>query len=194
MSELTTSAVADAADRLGIEISFPRGLRRIAGAGLVMGRAHVATARPSNEPGLPGLGQLLSSCPSDGIVIIGWSDDTVASTFGGTAARRMADAGQAGIVTDGYVRDVEALKDSGFAVWSADTTPRTGIGRLSLDVGVRQTRIRGIVVQKADVIVADDTGICVLPERAAEDILSEAASDAVGDAVVRATLDRDTSG
>ena len=191
---LSTSDVAEAADRLGLQIGLLPGLRRVSGAGLVMGRAHVATAHPSDEPGLPGLGQLLSTCPSDGIVVIGWSGATVASTFGGTAARRMADAGRPGLITDGYVRDVEELRRSGFAVWSADTTPCTGIGRLRLDAGVQEARVSGIVVHKDDVVVADDTGICVLPEVAAQAILSRAARGAEEDALVRAILDRDTGG
>jgi len=70
--------------------------------------------------------------------------------------------GCAGIVTDGLVRDVDALERVGLAVFAAGVTPnscaRNGPGSVGLPVTVG-----GRTVASGDVVVGDRDGVVVVP-------------------------------
>jgi len=83
-----------------------------------------------------------------------WGD--VACTF---AVKK----GIAGVVADGAVRDVEALRDLDFPVWATAISPehpeKRGPGCVNVPVVVD-----GVLVEPGDVIVADDDGVLVIPQ------------------------------
>ena len=71
--------------------------------------------------------------------------------------------GVAGMVIDGGARDVEELEGIGFPVWSRSQTPATSVGRyvpVARDVPVV---CGGVRVRPGDWIVADRTGVVVVP-------------------------------
>lgn len=82
-----------------------------------------------------------------------WGD--VACTF---AARK----GIAGVVADGPVRDVDALRKMNFPVWATAISPshpeKRGPGSVNVPVVVD-----GVLVEPGDVIVADGDGVLVIP-------------------------------
>jgi 4-hydroxy-4-methyl-2-oxoglutarate aldolase len=83
-----------------------------------------------------------------------WGD--VACTF---AVKK----GIAGVVADGAVRDVEALRELDFPVWATAISPehpeKRGPGCVNVPVVVD-----GVLVEPGDVIVADDDGVLVIPQ------------------------------
>ena len=90
----------------------------------------------------------------------GWTE---ASVMGAISARWARRFGIAGCVVDGAVRDVEGIEALGVQVWSRAVTPASGNHRMiAIEVnGV--VSLGGVVVAPGDLIVADGTGICVVP-------------------------------
>jgi regulator of RNase E activity RraA len=79
--------------------------------------------------------------------------------------------GLAGMVIDGGARDVDELEQIGFPVWSRSQTPATSVGRyvpVAKDVPVV---CGGVLVRPGDWIVADRTGVVVVPKEALPRVL-----------------------
>lgn len=100
--------------------------------------------------------------PGDFLLIDRLGDRRHACLGGGVAAA-LARTGIAGLVVDGPCADPAELRDSGVPVWgrgfSAITTRLYGIGG-AMNVPVS---IGGAVANPGDVVVADESGIVLLP-------------------------------
>jgi 4-hydroxy-4-methyl-2-oxoglutarate aldolase len=81
--------------------------------------------------------------------------------------------GVAGLVLDGSVRDLGAIRRMGFPVFARGTalrgTAKSGLGAISL-----VTTCGGAPVWPADLIVADESGIVVIRPQEIEQILARA--------------------
>ncbi|WP_053086109.1 RraA family protein [Nitratireductor soli] len=96
------------------------------------------------------------------------------SSLGGIAAAIARRQGEAAIIVDGAVRDVEASRERDLPVWARGVTPVTGKWRIeTVAINVAVT-ICGVTVHPGDLVVADDTGICFVPHAALADILTRA--------------------
>lgn len=71
--------------------------------------------------------------------------------------------GIAGVVADGPVRDIDALREMNFPVWATVISPshpeKRGPGSVNVPVVVD-----GVLVEPGDVIVADGDGVLVIPQ------------------------------
>jgi len=86
-----------------------------------------------------------------------------ASVMGGLSAAWALRTEMAGCIVDGAIRDVGAIREEGVKVWSRGATPVSGKHRMeALEINGTVT-IAGMSVSPGDVVVADDTGVCVIP-------------------------------
>ncbi|MFN3975135.1 MAG: hypothetical protein ACK4K2_07700 [Dehalococcoidia bacterium] len=77
-----------------------------------------------------------------------------------------------GLVTDGAIRDLDAVRSYGFAIFARRRTP--GIGTPYGDpyqAGV-DIQCGGVLVRPGDVVVADDDGVVVCPAHLAEGVVA----------------------
>lgn len=83
--------------------------------------------------------------------------------WGDVACTFAVEKGIAGVVADGAVRDVEALRDLDFPVWATAISPehpeKRGPGCVNVPVVVDR-----VLVEPGDVVVADDDGVLVIPQ------------------------------
>jgi regulator of RNase E activity RraA len=98
-----------------------------------------------------------------------------ASCWGGNASRLAEAADLAGVVADGRVRDADDIRANDFPVFSAGTTPRTGQCRTEIVAVDDPVDVDGVRVATDDVVVADLTGVVVVPEAEAEAVADAAA-------------------
>lgn len=80
--------------------------------------------------------------------------------------------GIAGIVADGYVRDLEAIsKMADFAVYARGSNPngpyKNGPGEIGTAV-----QLGGRVVHAGDIVIGDSDGVIIIPAADAEDVLA----------------------
>ncbi|MGV6874548.1 RraA family protein [Pseudochelatococcus sp. B33] len=71
--------------------------------------------------------------------------------------------GVAGMVLDGFYRDLNQMKSFDFPIFCRGVHPATGPKRGPGEIGV-PVSCGGVVVHAGDVIVADEDGICCIPQ------------------------------
>jgi len=100
--------------------------------------------------------------PGDVLVIQGRRD---ISNMGGIMASLAQRQGLVGAVVDGGVRDVGQSRRIGFPVWSRDISPITGKWRcVTVEVN-GAVSVAGIAVRPGDLVIADETGTCFVPQQ-----------------------------
>ena len=108
--------------------------------------------------------------------------ETVSGTLGDILAIRAHARGAAGVVTDGGVRDADAVAAVGMPVYSAGAHPAV-LGRKHVPWDVDLTiACGGATVQSGDVIVGDADGVLVLPAALAEEVVDAALEQESADA------------
>lgn len=109
--------------------------------------------------------------PGDVIVIEGVPG---LSNMGGISALIAKVRGVVGAVIKGGIRDIAHSRGEDFPIWATEASPITGKWRLET-VEINGTiSLDGVRVRAGDLIVADDTGICVVPPEHAEAVVTGA--------------------
>lgn len=107
--------------------------------------------------------------------------------WGDVAATFAREKGVAGIVADGPVRDVHALRDLGSQVWSTSISPahpeKRGPGSVNIAVVCA-----GVLVSPGDIVAADDDGVLVIPVGLASRVVERARRRSDFETEVRARL------
>ncbi|WP_417554456.1 fumarylacetoacetate hydrolase family protein [Microbacterium sp.] len=118
------------------------------------------------------------------IVVIECRGDAGAGTLGDILALRAKTRGAAGVVTDGAVRDYDAVVEIGLPVFSQGRHPSV-LGRKHVpwesDVTIA---CGGAAVQPGDIIVGDGDGVIVIPPPLAEEVVDAALAQEEQDAWV----------
>jgi regulator of RNase E activity RraA len=99
--------------------------------------------------------------PGDVLVIQGLED---ISNMGGIMATCCTRQKLAGAVVDGGIRDVGHSRKLGFPIWSKDISPITGKWRCVTQEINGTVEVFGLSVTPGDLVVADETGICFVPQ------------------------------
>jgi regulator of RNase E activity RraA len=174
--ELATATLSDALDAHGI-LGVMSGITRRTGSGRVAGFVQTML----QQVGLFGsfkfedfaVGPAFDATSEDVILVIDMGSADV-STFGGLAALTLTMRRAAGAVIDGGCRDVEEISWLGLTVASRSVTPRTGKGRLRIVSRDEPVTCGGVCVRADDLVVADDTGIVVIPQDRVQIVLKTA--------------------
>lgn len=118
------------------------------------------------------------------VIVIEARGEAGSGTLGDVLALRALTRKAAGIVTDGGVRDYDAVADIGIPVFSAGAHPAV-LGRKHVpwehDVTIG---CGGTTVQPGDIIVGDGDGVIVLPPALAEEVADAALAQEDEDAYV----------
>ena len=115
------------------------------------------------------------------IVIEARGDDTT-GTLGDILALRAKARGAAGVVTDGGVRDFDAVAEIGLPVFSQGAHPSV-LGRRHVPWDVDVTiSCGGATVQPGDIIVGDGDGVIVIPPSLVEAVVDDALAQEIEDA------------
>ena len=104
--------------------------------------------------------------PGDIVVIEGVEG---VSNMGGVSSTIAKRQGVLGAIVKGGIRDLNESRSIGFPFWASEITPVTGKWRIETVEINGEVEIFGVRVRPGDIVVADDTGVSVIPiERAAE--------------------------
>lgn len=185
LKALATPTLANAIDVVGSGGVMAPGIQAV-GPGLrCVGRA--LTVRETTGPfgSFPEadfrVGQFLDRA-GPGEVIVVANGGAPVSTWGGMASYAATVRGIAGLVVDGAVRDREEILEFGFPVFSLHVVPTPGKGRLRVETIGEPVICGGVRVEQGDVVVADGSGVVVLPKAHAAEIARLATGYAADDA------------
>ncbi|MDR6868979.1 2-keto-4-pentenoate hydratase/2-oxohepta-3-ene-1,7-dioic acid hydratase in catechol pathway/regulator of RNase E activity RraA [Microbacterium resistens] len=116
------------------------------------------------------------------VIVIEARGETGSGTLGDILALRAKARGAAGVVTDGGVRDYDAVVEIGLPVFSRGAHPSV-LGRRHVPWDVDVTiACGGATVQPGDVIVGDGDGVIVIPPSIAEEVADAAIAQEEEDA------------
>ena len=115
--------------------------------------------------------QALDEAPAGSVVVEVLEDGLDTAGIGNLMATTAKVRGLAGMVIDGGARDVEELEEIGFPVWSRSLTPATSVGRYVPVAKNVPVVCGGVTVRPGDWIVADRTGVVVVPSEALPRVL-----------------------
>jgi regulator of RNase E activity RraA len=173
---LSTTNVSDALDTLGLK-GATYGIRPMTpGWGKVTGRAvtlKMTAAGPIKGKTHLGVKAIDFAEPGDIIVIDnGGRLDT--SCWGGILANGAQMKGISAVVIDGACRDLDECLEIDFPVFARGTVVATARGRVMEENTNVMIQFGGVQVNPGDIVMADRSGVVIVPWDQAESVLAEA--------------------
>lgn len=93
-----------------------------------------------------------------------------------------------GVLLDGYIRDIRALKSMDFPVFYRGKSPRTSKGRCEINECQIPVQLEGVTIHPGDLIFADIDGVAVIPQEIADEVIAQSVETVTKENLVRAGL------
>lgn len=192
-----TSVVSDALDELGIEGVMPGIHPRREGQGRIAGFAlpvHLAPKRqdPSAYRFGGGVGkpleQVLKTMKDGDVVVMDLGGSDRAAAWGGLASRIAQRRGVRGTIMWGACRDVEEIRTIGYPVWSAAVCPRRSRNDFTFGWINEPVTIGAVTVAPRDFVIADESGVIVVPQGRIDEVLALCERIGVQEALLEAQI------
>ena len=177
LAKLDTCAVSDAQDKLGIKgtvVGIPPlyPTERIAGRAVTVRLKTKGAEEATHHLGTAAVG---AADPGD-IIVIDHRGRTDAAGWGGILSTAAKTKGIAGVIVDGASRDVDEARGLGLPLFARAATALTARGRIIEESTNQPIEIGGVAVLPGDYVIADSSGIVVIPADRAPEVISEAES------------------
>ena len=111
--------------------------------------------------------------PGDVIILSNDGGESYRSLIGEIMFTYLASRGAAGIIIDGPIRDIDAVRKMEMPIYATGTNPagpyKEGPGEINVPISCG-----GISINPGDIIVMDEDGVIVIPLQEAESVLKNA--------------------
>lgn len=186
LARYKTGTIADGLDQCSLyDQALPPALRLLvpASTGRLVGRAKVvrytASApeernhRVPKERSVAFQKKLEAYLKPGDVAVLGFSAEVPeCEVIGGFMARLIQKQGTAGVVIDGYVRDLDEITEMKLATVARGVHPSILRGRVKAVTMGEPVRVGKVTIKEGDLIVADVDGTLVVPPAAADDVIA----------------------
>lgn len=175
LAKLDTCAASDALDRLGLR-GATIGIRPVWPCARIVGRAVTCKIKPAGlEKSKVHLGTpAIEAAKESDIIVVDNGGRPDVSAWGGLLSLASKQKQLSGVVIDGACRDVDESRDVGFPVYARAVVPVTARGRIMQDGINQEIQCGGVQVHPGDLVIADGSGVVIIPSSRAEEVVSEA--------------------
>lgn len=191
LAALDSCAVSDALDALGLPPAVS-GITPVWGCGRVAGRVVTVSLEPV-RPGAPpparhlGTEAISAATPGD-VIVVANSGRTEAGAWGGLLALAASLAGVGAVVVDGACRDVDEMEPLGLPVFARAAVARTARRRFAEAATNVTVSVGGATVKPGDLVLADGSGVAMVPADRAGEVIAQAERMAEEEADMAAQL------
>lgn len=105
----------------------------------------------------------IEAMPAGCVAVVDAMGVTDAGIFGDILCARMHERGVAALVTDGAVRDLAGVRETGLPVWCSGVAAPPSVAGLTFVNWQEPVGCGGVAVYPDDVVVADDDGAVLIP-------------------------------
>ena len=116
----------------------------------------------------------IEAMPAGCVAVVDAMGVTDAGIFGDILCARMRRRGVAALVTDGVVRDVAGVRDTGLPVWCAGVAAPPSVAGLTFVGWGEPIGCGGVAVFPDDVVVVDEDGAVLIPAALVDDVVADA--------------------
>jgi len=166
---LDTAGVSDALDKLGLSGQCFGVMPLDNYRQPVVGFAYTVRYEPASNP--PGtVGDFIDDVPAGYMVVIDNNGRTDCTVWGDIMTQLAGSKGIAGTVIDGVCRDVHKALGDGYPIFSKGRFMRTGKDRVQVNAINQPVSIGTARVEANDIVVADASGVVIVPRGRAEEV------------------------
>lgn len=175
LTRFDTCILSDAMDRLGLA-GATIGVRpawkcpKIFGRAVTMKLKPAGVDRPTQHLGT----QAIEIARPGEIIVIENRVRADAPSWGGLLSLAAKTKGIAGIVTDGPARDIDECEMLGFPVYSNSVVPISARGRIVQESVNKEIQFAGVQVRPNDLVVADGSGVIIIPQEKVAEVIAAA--------------------
>jgi 4-hydroxy-4-methyl-2-oxoglutarate aldolase len=170
-SVLDTACVSDAMDKLGL-VGGCHGLSSVVGGLKAVGRAFTVKYRAIGVVERGTVGDFLDDVPSGSFIVIDNSGRTNCTVWGDIMTTLASKKGIAGTLIDGVCRDVPKIKQLRYPIYTRGVYMMTGKDRVEIESVNTPISICDRQVRPADIVMADDSGVVIIPSSRELEILA----------------------
>jgi regulator of RNase E activity RraA len=176
---LSTPLIYDVLDHMGYpNQALSSRIRPLDPRSRLAGPAFTIEGREADSPGIdPTLAyQLFREIPRGAVLVLATHGHMTSGPWGENTTLSAQLRGARGLVTDGGVRDAEALLAMGFPTFCSFVTPVFSGGRFAITGYQKPVPMPGqviptVIVRPGDLVVADANGVVIVPASIAEEVL-----------------------
>ncbi len=175
LGKLDSCAVSDAQDKLGIKGTVI-GILPLYETGRIAGRAVTFKLKTKgNETTVRHLGTAAVEAADPGdIIVCDHRGRTDVAGWGGILSTAAKTKGVVGVIIDGASRDVDEAKGLGLPLFARAAVPLTARGRIVEESTNEPIEIGGVSLAPGDYIIADNSGVVVVPQDRVTEVVPEA--------------------